>query len=418
MPLTFEMTPIHGISVTLAFDGDLCTIQVEGFYSTEDGGQFIDRLEEMSRTFLNRAGIMASQIDNFLLILDKKNQATLYCNEFIFTPLVRANRIMDAGEHVHEDDLVDFEALELFTRDKKKVVIPEDCGVIFMFSIGWRKALYFNFTPLHPNASEKLTEMPQVFGRLFGHLFFQEKTKLKDEQWKRLFAWGWFPFVGMTKKELGQCAAWTEQDRYPKGPVLEVCKRFQKKIPLLIQSWKTRPEFEVHLPFIEAAWATLQQGNFISTVQTLMPRIQGIMHGILNRKAGQKYLADGVVKNHDPRSLLMPEKFKEYLLTCYFHDFNMETGDCPLARHSIAHGVSDAADYDEIAATLPFFIFDQIFFFLPGPKQLDLPHPLERKAGGVPGGCNWETAAEAKVEDAGATESGISHRDTHERPSG
>ena len=78
----------------------------------------------------------------------------------------------------------------------------------------------------------------------------------------------------------------------------------------------------------------------------------------------------------------MPEKFKEYLLTCYFRDFNIETGDCPLARNSIAHGVSDAADYDEIAATLPFFIFDQIFYFLPGPKQTDRLHPLERKAVG------------------------------------
>src|SRR5437588_1009290 len=98
MPLTFEMGPIHGISVNLAFEGELCTVQVEGFYSTEDGGQFIDRLEEMWRTFVHRAGIMASQIDNFLLILDKKNRATLYCNEFIFTPLVRAKRAVNAGE--------------------------------------------------------------------------------------------------------------------------------------------------------------------------------------------------------------------------------------------------------------------------------------------------------------------------------
>ncbi len=413
MPLTFEMGPIHGMSVNPAFAGELCTIQVEGFYSTEDGGQFIDRLEEMSRTFLNRAGIMASQIDNFLLILDKKNQATLYCNEFIFTPQVRVNRTMNAGEHVHEDDLVDFESLELFTRDKKKVVIPEDCGVVFLFSIGWRKALYFNFAPLHPDSHEKLTEMSQVFGRLFGHLFFQEKTKLKDEQWKRLFAWGWFPFVGLTKKELGDCAAWTGQDRYPKGPLLEVCKRFQKRIPQLIQSWKARPEFELHIPFIEAAWRTLQQGELISTVQTLMPRIHGMMHGILNRKAGQKSLAAGVVKDHDARSLLMPEKFKEYLLTCYFRDFNMETGECALARHSIAHGVSGAADYDEIAATLPFFIFDQIFFFLPGPKQPHGPHPLERKTGGVPSGCKAETGAEGNIEDAGATGSRIGDRDCH-----
>src|SRR5262245_59386326 len=135
MPLIFEMGPIHGISMHLAFSGELCTIQVEGFYSTEDGGQLIDRLEEMSRMFLNRAGIMPSQIDNFLLILEKNNKATLYCNEFIFTPLVRANRMMNAGEHIYEDDLVDFEALELLTRDSQRVLIPEDCGIIFMFSI-------------------------------------------------------------------------------------------------------------------------------------------------------------------------------------------------------------------------------------------------------------------------------------------
>jgi hypothetical protein len=207
MPLTFEMGPIHGISVNFAFNGEVCTIQLEGFYSTEDGGQLIDRLEEMSRMFLRRTRIAPSQIDNFLLVLDKKHQAKLYCNEFIFKPLIRTNRPMKAGQAVYEDDLVDFEALELLTRDNTRVVVPEDCGVIFMFSIGWRKALYFNFLPLHPDRSDKLTETPELFGRLYGHLFFQEKTKLTDEQWKRLFAWGWFPFVGLTKRQLGQCAA-------------------------------------------------------------------------------------------------------------------------------------------------------------------------------------------------------------------
>lgn len=371
MPMNFQMGPIHGISASLAFEGEPCSIEVEGFYSTEDGGKLIDRLEEMSRCFLNRAGVRTSQVDHFLLFLNATNQATLFCNELNFKPLVRINRPMKAGERVYEDDLVDFEALELITPKNEKIMIPEDCGLIFMFSIGWRKALYFNFLPLHAETQERLKAMPEFFGRLYGHLFFQEKTKLKEEQWKRLFAWGWFPFVGMTKKELGECAAWAEQDRYPRGPLLELCKRFQKRIPQLIENWKARPGFEAHLPFVEAAWETLQQGNFISTVQTLMPRIHGIMHGILNRKAGQKYLVDGVVKNYDGRSLLMPEKFKEYLLTCYFRGFDIEAGERPLARHSIAHGVSNAADYDEIASTLPFFIFDQIFYFLPDPKRVE-----------------------------------------------
>ena len=121
-------------------------------------------------------------------------------------------------------------------------------------------------------------------------------------------------------------------------------------------------------------------------------------------RPGKSILLTGSVKNHDNRSLLMPEKFKEYLLTCYFCDFNMETGDCPLARHSIAHGVSDAADYNEIAATLPFFIFDQIFFFLPGPKQ----RQIVRIAGGEGGeGRKAERRTETRLEDAATTRSGL-----------
>ena len=202
-------------------------------------------------------------------------------------------------------------------------------------------------------------------GRLFGQLFFQEKTKLTEEQWTRLFKWGWFPFSGLTKKELSECAAWTTQTRYPEGPIRDICKRFQRKIPELIEAWKRRPEFAQHLPFVESAYATLRQGNFIATVQTLMPRIQGIMHNLLNRKAGQKRLAESVVKNHDARSPLLPEKFKEYILACYFKDFDLETGNLSLARHSVAHGVSNAADYNEISATVPFLILDQIYYFHP-----------------------------------------------------
>lgn len=85
-------------------------------------------------------------------------------------------------------------------------------------------------------------------------------------------------------------------------------------------------------------------------------------------KAGDKPKQQSMVKTlvdqRDPDSLLLPRRFQEYLLGFYFRGFDEVAKNVPLSRHSVAHGTSQAKDYDFIRATLGFLILDQIFFYL------------------------------------------------------
>jgi len=68
--------------------------------------------------------------------------ATVYLNELDLRASVRASRPIEAGEPVTRDDFVDVERLEI------GVQVPKDVGALFIFSVGWRKGLFYDFGPV------------------------------------------------------------------------------------------------------------------------------------------------------------------------------------------------------------------------------------------------------------------------------
>jgi hypothetical protein len=122
-------------------------------------------------------------------------------------------------------------------------------------------------------------------------------------------------------------------------------------------------------PFIEAAFSSYQQSNYISCITTLAPVIEGIMRKLIFveknvKKPKQLPMVENFVDRRPPRSLLLPERFKAYLTESFFADFDLPTSQLPLSRHSMLHGVSKAEDYDYVRATISFMVLDQMFYYL------------------------------------------------------
>ena len=92
-----------------------------------------------------------------------------------------------------KDDIADIVHLDL------GVDIPEDAGFIFVFSVGWRKGLFFDYGPIGPAQEPRLYDVGSVLAQAYAHVLFQELFSITEVEWGCLFASKWFPFAGLTK---------------------------------------------------------------------------------------------------------------------------------------------------------------------------------------------------------------------------
>lgn len=359
--------PIHGISASHGFNGEPMQVETEGFYTTNDGAKFIELVEMLSEQVLS-SRLHTSTVDHLLFFLNRRNEGVLYLNELSFVQTITYGKDIQKGEGVLEDHIVDVHRLEFVGANGNPVTVPEDCGVIFLFSIGWRKGMYFNFQPL-PGPDGSITDYPARFGRVYGQLQFQEKTSLDEQQWKQLAEWGWFPFTCLTKNELREIGSWSRQSRFPADVFTNICQGFKARLPSRVENWKRRPELVVHKDFIDRAVEAYFKDDYLGAITFLYSRIEGLMWEKTKVWSKQATLVENWVKDRETTSLLLPARFKEYLLTVYFKKFDLPKNEIPLSRHTVGHGFSRASDYTFESATLTFMVFDQMYQFLPPPPK-------------------------------------------------
>lgn len=62
-----------------------------------------------------------------------------------------------------------------------------------------------------------------------------------------------------------------------------------------------------------------------------------------------------------PGSLLLPDRFKEFLETVYFAPFD-PTNVTDVSRHSVSHGVAPEEKLDLKSATIALLVIEQLLF--------------------------------------------------------
>jgi hypothetical protein len=365
-----------GYCVEPGFTGETVTIRSKEFLSSEDGNDFTTRLEGVTNAYapvFGPGGVKPSQVDHFLAVVHPDRRTTVYCNELQFVALARIKRVKPAefktGELLFVDDIADIEEVELRDSDDNPISVPDDCGVCLIFSHGWRKGLFFDYSVFGPHGKPRTDKLPKLFGHFLARLVFQEMYSVTDDQWRRLFEWGWFPFAGLKHDDRKKLLSWANFDRYP-GPVLEeISRNFGADLEHRLESWKRYELLNRQMEFLSHALSRYQADDHVSCISILYPRIEGVMRTLFTDENPGQRLTQGtmvtnLVENQYVHSVLLPNRFDEYLKQVYFREFKQSEGEVPLSRHSIAHGVSKAKDYDLIRASLGFMVLDQIFHYL------------------------------------------------------
>ena len=177
--------PPGGYALTSARDGDYGQVAYREFTSTEDGQHFIQRLEGHPSAILQRlpSQISPSQVDHMLAICRRDGKADVYVNELDLRLHPRAARSLKAGEEVRKDDIADIESFEL------GVQVPDNAGFLFVFSVGWRKGLFYDFGPIGGlDPQPRQYHVGSVLGQAYGRVLFQERFSISDDAWKALFS--------------------------------------------------------------------------------------------------------------------------------------------------------------------------------------------------------------------------------------
>ena len=68
------------------------------------------------------------------------------------------------------------------------------------------------------------------------------------------------------------------------------------------------------------------------------------------------------------QSALLPHRFAEYLREVYFRNFSPTEHNPDVSRHTIGHGIADAAKFDEKSAVIGLLILHQLFYCLENKK--------------------------------------------------
>lgn len=361
-----------GYSLSAGHAGEKVAVLARGFTSSEDGDEFIQRLEGFPNQVISllpqSSSIKPSQIDHLLVMIRRDKTAIVFVNELHMIGKMRLLKSKEVGEPIFQDDIADIETIEFEGLD-----IPRDVGVVFVFSAGWRKALFFDFTPLIDPFANREYDLSQSIGHYFNYLQFQDFFKITDDEWLKLFRQQWFPFVTLKRHTVYKMLSHLRAGWVIDKEIDSVASEVRGNLESISERWCAAPLFQEHVLLLKRAIERYAEEDFISATSILYSRIEGIIRSLRvdssnKNRITQNDLADTVLSMRndtvDGYSLLLPRKFHDYLTQVYFAGF--EPGQAaPVSRNTVGHGVALQGDFSKKAATIGLLIVDQIYFHIP-----------------------------------------------------
>lgn len=368
--ITFEKMPA-GYSVNSARSGENVTVCLRDFVSSEDGDELITKLEGLPQQILSMVShpilILPSAVHTLLAIIRKNKTATVYLNEVKPIEHIRPKISCKKGELITSNHILDMGRIEF-----QDVDIPGDAGVVYVFSIGWRKGFFYDLFPLHDKEGKPRDyDLEERIGSLYSYLIFQERFKIDETTWRNFFVQRWFPFVYLDNDLLREMISharegWQIDDLLPK--ISANVKRLLNDSPLTA---KTAPAFAEHSEILTTAIERYLAADYISCASILYTRIEGLLRSFYSVSGDTSQFSTSkiskVAVNHHQasritNSLLLPAKFNEYIDTVYFANFS--PGSAPyVGRHSVAHGEARSDDFSLKSTTIGLLIVYQLSLF-------------------------------------------------------
>ena len=352
-----------GVTTRSALAGEQVLLQTGGFHCSTEGETFFRIAEGLSAPYLAASLVSPSQVDILLAIVDRNNDAIVYINDLKITALVQSKVSAEAGQALMKNDLSEVREIDL------GVEVPNDCGFLFIFSIGWRKGLLFDFGPLVPDVTRDFS-VARAMGSAYGYVLANERFALSENEWNTLMSGGWFPFIGLQSETVARMIDFLRGGRdvdllLPE--ILEQVDRIGKEATALSLN---NEDFAVHASFIKTALERFEAGDFISAGSILFPRIEGMLRTfyLLTRPSNSPnqmrllniaFPADVTTR----LTILRTDKFITYLETVIFSNFRWDnpTG---ATRHTVGHGIVDQKDLSDRSVLLAILTVHHLLFSL------------------------------------------------------
>ncbi|MDQ7833755.1 MAG: hypothetical protein RDU24_00060 [Humidesulfovibrio sp.] len=368
MPFHFKFdNPPVGYSLEDAAKED-ATIKIisREFVSSEDGDIFISRLDgfpsEVLRKLPQNIDLKRSNVDHLLAIIDKDGNCSAYVNELQIIALTKVRRSLEKGETIFENDIYDI--LQVKFED---VEIPNDCGIAFVFSKGWRKGYFYDFTPLVPGNKPRSIDLHTLLGSYYNYLIFQDFFKICDDDWAKFYMEGWFPFISLDHDTALNLIKHIKYNWNTDELIQSITGEVKNKANLLLNNWILNPVFAEHEEFLKTAIDRYLNNDYISCLTILYTRAEGILRAIVKNLNEKDYkqdnLANAARKAFDDNrsfSKILPHRFSEYLQKVLFSSFD-HNKIINLSRNSVSHGVAPNHLYNAKSATIAILTIEQIY---------------------------------------------------------
>nr|WP_152029978.1 hypothetical protein [Pseudomonas sp. LPH1] len=368
--IKFERPPM-GVAISSARSGEEVAVAYREFTSSEDGDFFISRLESFPSVVINLLQaypeIKPSLIDHLVVLIEPDGSADVYINELKIIGKVRIRRSVQKGDPIFDGDIVDIEAITF-----EGLEIPDDVAVMVLFSQGWRKGLFFDFGPILPTPIKRDFSLSHVLGGYYSYLAFQQYFKVTDDEWNKLLASGWFPFIGLQSDALKSLIEHIRNDWDPDQLLVDIASDIKDRMQQLKAAWATQELLSPHLDLFCHALGRFEQEDYISATAIFYPRIEGLLRSMQSISGGTSFKQDKLIEaplriasEHTHQySRLLPDKFQKFLETVYFASFTPDNVTS-LSRHTVSHGVAPSELYSLKAAVLGVLIVEQLCFHLP-----------------------------------------------------
>ena len=350
--------------------GENVLVSTRGFASTADGQLFVRLLEQFPTNILLKlpGEHRPSQVDSLLAIVSPTGTTQVYVNEIEPIMTTRVSRAVKAGQPISMNDVSEIQQLEF-----ANIEIPKDAAILFVFSIGWRRGLYYDFGPLAgKDAQPRKYDLAKVLGGVYAHVLFQERFLISEADWNSLLASQWFLFIGLPHTLIDKMIRHIEANWRVDDLLEEIASVVKHKAPSMLSSWRKHHVFGPHISIVETAIDRFLAGDYISCTGLLYPRIEGILRTYYRSrhaeqgKTSSRSLASSAVaaKRDDPdvQSLVLPERFESYLNNVYFRDFNPGSQDVPVSRHSVSHGEAPSEKFNLKSSVISILIIHQLFY--------------------------------------------------------
>lgn len=372
MPQTVMLgMPFAGYSMESGRLGDSIRVMVRGFVSSEDGLELVEKLDGAPTQLLRLLNppIPASKVDHMLAYIRRSGEAVVYVNELSGRAHTRIAKKIEPGQPVLADDIVEIKSLDL------GVEIPSECGVVFVTSVGWRKAYYFDFAPLGEEMAPRDYDLSEVFGQVHAYLVFQDRCSISESEWDDLFKKNWFPFIGLPAETVRTMLKILRAGDDIDTMIDDVSGIVTAKIEEWRDAWNSHGSFADHQEILNRAIERYLERDYISCSALVYTRIEGLIRSF-RREAGaqgvasQKGLSSAAVPAAGSTlfSPMLSGKFRDYLEDVYFGSFDPDADGLPANRNTVGHGVVSPSNLSKKSSTIGLLVVRQLFFAFEVPK--------------------------------------------------